>query len=147
VRGGRGRGAAGMGLEAIRASTAVAVTVTRHVVLPRAARVFSGASRQPRIPAVMASFSQHALRQLVTSPSSTADQQKRSAVQQRALSSGQRGVWGLLDAVQGKKMIGKDKHGNTYWEVSNPGQNPNPKREIDYFEKRMVHPLPSVASC
>ena len=101
VRGGRGRGAAGMGLEAIRASTAVAVTVTRHVVLPRAARVFSGASRQPRIPAVMASFSQHALRQLVTSPSSTADQQKRSAVQQRALSSGQRGVWGLLDAVQG----------------------------------------------
>jgi len=83
----------------------------------------------------------------MTSPSSTANPQKRSAVQQRALSSGQRGVWGLLDAVQGKKMIGKDKHGNTYWEVSNPGQNPNPKREIDYFEKRMVHPLPSAASC
>ena len=85
--------------------------------------------------------------QLMTSPSSPADQQKRSAVQQRALSSGHRGVWGLLDAVQGKKMIGKDKHGNTYWEVSNPGQNPNPKREIDYFEQRMVRPLLSAASC
>ena len=83
----------------------------------------------------------------MTSPSSTANPQKRSAVQQRALSSGQRGVWGLLAAVQGKKMIGKDKHGNTYWEVSNPGQNPNPKREIDYFEKRMVRSLPSAASC
>ena len=49
-----------------------------------------------------------------------------------------RGVWGLMDAVQGKTMIGKDRHGNTYWEVKNPGGNPNPKREIDYIEKQMV---------
>lgn len=52
--------------------------------------------------------------------------------------SGGRGVWGFMDAVKGKTMIGKDRHGNTYWQVKNPGGNPDPKREIDYNEKQMV---------
>ena len=61
----------------------------------------------------------------------------------RALSSS-RGIWGFLDAVQGRKMVGKDQKGNTYWEVKNPGGNPDPKREIDYIEKHLVSsPLPT----
>lgn len=52
--------------------------------------------------------------------------------------SGGRGIWGILDAVQGKKMIGKDRFGNTYWEVANPGRKPDPIREVDYAEKQMV---------
>ena len=59
---------------------------------------------------------------------------------------GGRGVWAFLDAVQGKTLIGKDQHGNTYWEVSNPGRKPDPIREIDYAEKHMVS-LPSSCLC
>jgi len=60
---------------------------------------------------------------------------------------GGRGIWGILDAVQGKKMIGKDRSGNTYWEVANPGRKPDPIREVDYVEKQMVsfRPDPPLA--
>ena len=66
----------------------------------------------------------------------------------RQLSSGggRSGIWGLLDAVQGRKLAGRDKHGNTYWEVANPGGKPDPytkvptdpKRQIDYSQKELV---------
>jgi hypothetical protein len=61
--------------------------------------------------------------------------------------SGGRGVWAFLDAVQGKTLIGKDQHGNTYWEVANPGRKPDPIREIDYAEKHMVSLLSSCLCC
>lgn len=46
-------------------------------------------------------------------------------------------MWGFLDVVQGRTQIGKDQAGNTFWEVSNPGGKPDPKREVDYVEKQM----------
>ena len=69
----------------------------------------------------------------------------------RQLSTGW-GLWGILDAVQGRKMVGKDAHGNTYWEVANPGGKldpytkipTDPKREIEYFENELVSAQPSL---
>ena len=147
-------GACAQALAAVKASAAAAVSAARHGVphgmLPcaaaaRHARTFclGSASRQAHTLALLASSSARP-RQLMKT--TLPEQQKWYAARQRALSSG-RGVWGFFDAVQGKKMIGKDQHGNTYWEVANPGGNPNPKREIDYFEKNMVRAPAPCASC
>lgn len=46
----------------------------------------------------------------------------------------------VLRCVPGSQFMGKDQHGNTYWEIKNPGGKPDPKRQIDYVEKNMVSP-------
>ena len=40
--------------------------------------------------------------------------------------------------TDGKRLVGRDAIGNTYWEIDNPGCTPNPRREIDYAEKQLV---------
>jgi NADH:ubiquinone oxidoreductase subunit len=46
-----------------------------------------------------------------------------------------RGIWNWFD---GRKLVGKDTLGNSYWEVENKGGTPNPKREVKYAEKNLV---------
>ncbi|EKX53402.1 hypothetical protein GUITHDRAFT_101104 [Guillardia theta CCMP2712] len=42
------------------------------------------------------------------------------------------GFVGMFDRMMGKKMVGKDRDGNTYWEIWNPHGKFNPRREIRY---------------
>eukprot|EP00960_Hanusia_phi_P047329 758341-Hanusia_phi.AAC.3 len=61
---------------------------------------------------------------------------------QGKLPRGRRGIvsflQGLSNRMQGKKLIGEDQHGNKFWEISNPGGIPNPKREVEFVSKDMV---------
>ena len=59
-----------------------------------------------------------------------------------ALPARQLSLWGMLDAVRGRKQIGTDQNGNTFWEISNPKGQPDPIREVHYVEKQMVSARP-----
>ena len=62
-----------------------------------------------------------------------------------ALPARQLSLWGMLDAVRGRKQIGTDQNGNTFWEIANPGApkgQPDPIREVHYVEKQMVSARP-----
>ena len=54
-----------------------------------------------------------------------------------ALPARQLSLWGMLDAVRGRKQIGTDQNGNTFWEISNPGT---------YIQYKCRNPLPELRS-
>ena len=57
-------------------------------------------------------------------------------------------TWTPLAALRARcapmQWVGKDKFGNTYWEISNPGRRPDPRREIDYAEKNLAPAPPAL---
>ena len=46
-----------------------------------------------------------------------------------------RGIWNWL---VGRKLVGRDTLGNSYWEFENKGGTPDPRREVFYDEKNLV---------
>lgn len=45
-------------------------------------------------------------------------------------------LWGsfvrMIDRSDGRKCVGKDRAGNTFWVIPDPGNDPDPRRHIEY---------------